>query len=40
MLQQVSGDHVELELSTPAAQTLERDPGDSGTAYVLMPMRV
>ena len=40
MLQQVSGDHVELELSSPAAPTLVRDPADSGTVYVLMPMRV
>ncbi len=40
MLQQVSGDHVELQIANPASPTLVRDPADSGTVYVLMPMRV
>ncbi len=40
MLQQVSGDQVELEIASASAPTLVRDPGDSGTVYVLMPMRV
>ncbi len=40
MLQQISGDHVELEIASPSQPTLVRDPGDAGTVYVLMPMRV
>jgi DNA polymerase-3 subunit beta len=40
MLQQISGDSLELEIANPAAPTLVRDPGDTGTVYVLMPMRV
>jgi DNA polymerase-3 subunit beta len=40
MLQQISGDTLELDIATPAAPTLVRDPGDTGTVFVLMPMRV
>jgi len=40
MLQQISGDTLELEIANPAAPTLVRDPGDTGAVYVLMPMRV
>lgn len=40
MVQQISGDHVEFEIANPSAPTLVRDPGDAGTVYVLMPMRV
>jgi len=40
ILGEVEGDEVQIELSSPASPTLLRDPGDSSTLYVLMPMRV
>jgi len=40
MLGEVEGKEVEIELANPAAPALVRDPGDSSTLYVLMPMRV
>ena len=38
--QQVDGDTIRLEMASPAAPTLIRDPEDLATIYVLMPMRV
>jgi DNA polymerase III sliding clamp (beta) subunit (PCNA family) len=29
-----------LDIANPASPTLVRDPGDTGTVFVLMPMRV
>ncbi|MGF1475121.1 MAG: DNA polymerase III subunit beta [Geminicoccaceae bacterium] len=40
MMQQVEGDNVEMDLASPAAPTLVRDPGDDRAIFVLMPMRV
>ncbi len=40
MLAEVEGETVRLEMANPAAPTLVRDPADSSTVYVLMPMRV
>jgi len=40
MLAEVEGDRVIMEMANPAAPTLVKDPADSGTVYVLMPMRV
>ena len=40
MLAEVEGETVRLEMANPAAPTLVQDPADSGTVYVLMPMRV
>jgi DNA polymerase-3 subunit beta len=40
MTSQIQGDEVELALADPGAPTLLRDPKDSSTLYVLMPMRV
>lgn len=40
ILSEVEGDEVQIDLNNPAAPTLMRDPGDSSTLYVLMPMRV
>ena len=38
--QQVDGGTIKLEMASPAAPTLIRDPEDIATIYVLMPMRV
>jgi DNA polymerase-3 subunit beta len=40
MLAEVDGSKVRFEMSSAAAPTLVRDPEDTGTLYVLMPMRV
>ncbi len=40
MLAEVEGETVRLEMANPAAPTLVLDPADTGTVYVLMPMRV
>jgi DNA polymerase III subunit beta len=40
MLQEIDGERVRFEMASAAAPTVVRDPGDSGTLYVLMPMRV
>ncbi len=40
MLAEVDGPKVRFEMSSAAAPTLVRDPEDTGTLYVLMPMRV
>ncbi len=40
MTSQIQGDEVELALADAGAPTLLRDPKDSSTLYVLMPMRV
>ena len=40
ILGEIEGDEVQIDLNNPAAPTLLRDPGDSSTLYVLMPMRV
>ncbi len=40
MLAEVEGESVRMEMANPAAPTLVRDPADTGTVYVLMPMRV
>lgn len=40
MLQEIDGDTVRFEMASAAAPTVARDPGDSSTLYVLMPMRV
>jgi DNA polymerase-3 subunit beta len=40
MMAQVEGESVQIEMANAAAPTVVRDPGDSSTLYVLMPMRV
>ena len=40
MMAEIDGGQVRVEMANAAAPTLVRDPGDMGTAYVLMPMRV
>jgi DNA polymerase-3 subunit beta len=40
MLQEIDGEKVRFEMASAAAPTVVRDPGDSSTLYVLMPMRV
>jgi DNA polymerase-3 subunit beta len=40
MNSQIEGDEVELAMADAGSPTLVRDPKDSSTLYVLMPMRV
>lgn len=40
MMDEIDGETVRLEMASAAAPTLTRDPADSSTLYVLMPMRV
>jgi DNA polymerase-3 subunit beta len=40
MSSQIEGDEVELAMADAGSPTLVRDPKDSSTLYVLMPMRV
>lgn len=40
MLGEIDGDEVTVEMASPAAPTLVRDPADDRILYVLMPMRV
>jgi DNA polymerase-3 subunit beta len=40
MMAEIDGPKVRLEMASAAAPTVVRDPGDSSTLYVLMPMRV
>lgn len=40
MSSQIESDDIEFAIADPGAPTLVRDPKDSGTLYVLMPMRV
>ncbi len=40
MMGEIDGETVRLEMASAAAPTVTRDPADSSTLYVLMPMRV
>jgi DNA polymerase-3 subunit beta len=40
MSAQIEGDDLELAIADAASPMLVRDPKDSSTLYVLMPMRV
>ena len=40
ILGEIEGEQVRMEMTSPAAPTVLRDPADSSTLYVLMPMRV
>jgi DNA polymerase-3 subunit beta len=40
MMAEIDGPKVRLEMASAAAPTVVRDPEDSSTLYVLMPMRV
>jgi DNA polymerase-3 subunit beta len=40
MMGEIDGDTVRLEMASAAAPTVARDPADTSTLYVLMPMRV
>jgi DNA polymerase-3 subunit beta len=40
MLQEIDGEQVRFEMASAAAPTVVRDPADTSTLYVLMPMRV
>lgn len=40
MLSEIDGEQVRLEMTSPAAPTVVRDPADSSVLFVLMPMRV
>lgn len=40
MLNEIDGEQVRFEMTSPAAPTVVRDPADSSVLFVLMPMRV
>ncbi len=40
ILGEIEGEQVRMEMTSPAAPTVLRDPADGSTLYVLMPMRV
>jgi DNA polymerase-3 subunit beta len=40
MSAQIEGDEIEVAIADAASPMLVRDPKDSSTLYVLMPMRV